>query len=127
FIGFITGTLEYLMSYKTIFIDDENGGIHKPNSWFSKKVMIIFQLFLFIGLTICILFLGKQVRYMQTKDLGSDTENAVGCSTLHHRSLKSFLHTKSYIKATTYSESPFKSTLNLGKLNNAKTNEAREA
>ncbi|MGE5944246.1 MAG: ABC transporter permease, partial [Flavobacteriales bacterium] len=125
-IGFITGSLEYLLSYKTIFINDDKEGNNKPNSWFSKKVMIVFQLFIFIGLAICILFLGKQVNFMQTKDLGFDTENAVSFSTLNHKSLKSFLDSKSYIKATSYSDNPFTPILNLAKLNNAKTNETIE-
>src|SRR5690606_38994225 len=108
------------------FINNDKEGINKTNSWFSKKVMIIFQLFLFIGMAICILFLGKQVNFMQSKDLGFDTENAVEFSTLNYKSLKSFLDSKSYIKATSYSDNPFTPNLNLGKLNNAKTNETIE-
>src|SRR5690606_7890118 len=49
-------------------------------SWVSKKVMIGFQLFLFVGLNICILFVGKQINYMQTKDLGFDSENVATIS-----------------------------------------------
>ena len=99
-IGFITGTLEFMLSYKAIFKTDEEKGINWTHSWISKKVMVGFQLFLFIGLTICILFVKKQINYIETKDLGFDSENVATISPYGFNEVViNELESKSYVNA----------------------------
>ena len=119
-LGLIIGSLEFVFSYKSIFI--ERPSTKKKNSWVSKKLMIGFQLFLFIGLIICILFVGKQVDYIQNKDLGYSPQNVVGLSTRNHKDLKGFLETKSYVKSTSYSQLLFSPTFGLNPLTNVESN-----
>lgn len=109
FLGLLVGSLEYALSYKSIFVK----GTSNKSSWGSKKMMIGFQLFLFMALAICILFVGKQVSFIQSKDLGFDIQNVAQISTRNDKELKGFLDTKSYIKNTSYSQGIFSSTFNL--------------
>lgn len=99
-IGFITGTLEFGLSYRAIFKADKEKGINLTNSWVSKKVMIGFQLFLFISLTMCILFVKKQINYIETKDLGFDSENVATISPFGFNEVViNELKSKSYVNA----------------------------
>ena len=117
-IGFITGGLEYLSSYKSIFSDKVTTN---NNSWLTKKIMIIFQLFLFISLTICILFISKQMHYIEHKNLGFNTKNTVTITTKNHKELKEVLESKSYVRMTSYSYSLFSESIDLASLTNKST------
>jgi len=123
-IGMVTGTLEFLLSYNTIFI--KRNASNSKNSWFSKKIMITFQLFLFLSLTICILSVTKQIDFIQNKDLGFDAENTANIPTRSHKELKGLLEAKSYIKATSYSNHLFTSTIQKSSITSASTNKEIE-
>lgn len=98
-VGLIIGLLEYALSYSTLFTYQQYKGIRMTGSWTTKKVMIGVQLSLFIGLLTCILFVGKQLRFIQNKDLGYDAENVVSVSTAGFGDeLKNELSAKSYVK-----------------------------
>lgn len=98
-IGVIIGILEYVLSYAALFEFQKYSSIRMTGSWAAKKVMIGIQLFLFIGLLTSILFVGKQLRYIQNKDLGYDAENVVSVSTAGFGDeLKNELNAKSYVK-----------------------------
>ena len=123
-IGIVTGTLEFLLSYNAIFL--KRNANSKKNSWFSKKVMITFQLFLFLSLTICILFVSKQIDFIQNKDLGFDAENTANIPTRSHKELKKLLEAKSYVKATSYSSHLFTSTIQKSPITSVGTNKEIE-
>ena len=99
FLGILIGTLEYIMTYSIIFIKSNKLKLKKR--WDAKKAIIIFQLFLFIGLFTCILFIGKQVNYIQDKDLGYDRNSVLTTRYLKGSStaLKSEIEALSYVKA----------------------------
>ena len=124
FVGFITGALEYLFSYKSIFSDKNT--LKNNNHWLAKKIMVGFQLFLCISLIICISLINKQIKYIQQKDLGYNTENTVNITTRNHKDLKNILDTKSYVKMTSYSDDLFSSSLSLAPLTNSSTNDKIE-
>ena len=113
-IGVLIGVLEYLLSYKSIFITNKE--VQPKNTWLSKKIMIVFQLFLFICLTICILFVRKQIDYIHTKDIGYDIKNVISVSSNVKKDLKNYLKTKSYVKEVSRGQSLFKTKINLEKV-----------
>lgn len=113
-VGLIIGILEYILSYRTIFVDQKYKVINTGDSWKTKKMMIGFQLALFIGLMCCILFVGKQINYIQDKDLGYDTSKVVSIRTGGFpEALKNELLAKSYVKEVSTGQSLFKPTFKL--------------
>jgi putative ABC transport system permease protein len=100
-IGIIIGTMEYLLSYKFIF---NNSKPVKTKRFFEpKRTIIVFQLLLFITLTSCILLIGKQVNYIQNKNLGFDPESVMSFVYMKNSStaLKNEIEKQSYVKAVT--------------------------
>src|SRR5690606_32858414 len=69
-IACIIGILEFILSYTQIFTDDKDQGFSHKSSWLTKKIMIWAQLFLFVSLFICLLFINKQVEFIRSKDIG---------------------------------------------------------
>ena len=113
-VGLVIGALEYALSYKTIFVVQKHKGINTGNSWKTKKVMIGFQLTLFIGLMTCILFVGKQVNYMQDKSLGYNPKEVIGIRTAgFNTELKNELLAKSYVKGVSTGRNLFRPTFKL--------------
>lgn len=113
-IGLIIGVLEYLLSYRIIFVNHKYKGNNTGNSWKTKKLLIGFQLALFIGLTTCILFVGKQINYIQDKDLGYDTSKVMSISTGgFDEELKNKLEAKSYVKGISRGQSLYRPTFRL--------------
>ena len=115
-IASIIGGLEYLFSYKSIFISSKEKEVHSKNAWFSKKIMIVFQLVVFICLSICILFVGKQINYIQSKNIGFDIKNVLSVSSIVKKDLKNFLESKSYVKHVSKGQPLFKTKFNLNKV-----------
>jgi len=115
-LGIITGSLEYMFSYKTIFKCSSLQSTFSKNTWLSKAAMIILQLFLFICLTICILFVGKQINYIQTKDVGYDIRNTISVSKNIKKDPKNYFKSKSYVKHISKGHRLFKTKFNLEKV-----------
>ncbi|PCI34824.1 MAG: hypothetical protein COB60_05705 [Flavobacteriaceae bacterium] len=112
-IGFIIGFLEFLLSYKSIFIKDNE--TPSSLSWLSKKLMIGFQLFLFISLIICILFVGKQITFIQKKDVGFNIRKIASVST-QYEPLINELESKSYVNAVARGQKLFRTKIHLEKI-----------
>ncbi|MBJ6368553.1 ABC transporter permease [Snuella sedimenti] len=122
FLGIAIGGLEFLFSYNSIFKSKANN----HGSANSKKILIGFQLFIFIGLIICILFVRKQVDYIQERDLGFSVNNVVHISTRNDKELKPFLETKSYVKSTSYSQLLYTPSFGTAPLINTKTQQVTD-
>ncbi|UNY98579.1 ABC transporter permease [Zhouia spongiae] len=113
-VGLVIGTLEFAMSYKAIFVNRKNENGKWGSSWFSKKVIIGFQLVLLIGLMSSIFLIRKQVQYIETKDLGFD-KNVVTVSPygVDGEVLMNELKAKSYINDVAVGDILFRSQFNL--------------
>jgi len=98
-VGLIIGTMEYLLSYKFIFTNTTT--IKSKRIFEPKRIIIVFQLFLFITLTSCILLIEKQVNYIQNKDLGFDPASVMSFGYMRNSStaLKNEIEKQSYVKA----------------------------
>lgn len=115
-VGLIIGILEYALSYRTIFVDHKHKGINTGNSWKTKKTMIGFQLTLFIGLMCCILFVGKQINYMQNIDFGYNIKNVISVSSAVKKDLKNYLKAKSYVKEVSKGQALYKTKFRLDEI-----------
>ncbi len=106
-LGFIIGAFQYLLSYKNIF--SEQQWSNRINSWSSKRIMICFQLCIFIALIIGVTFIGKQVNYIEQKDIGFKFDNVLGVIPAEYgEALKNELTSKSYVKGIAGGETLFK-------------------
>jgi putative ABC transport system permease protein len=96
-IGVVIGTLEYIFSYNSNFSSSSFKSTWKP-----KRFMIIFQLFLFVGLLICLFFVNKQINFIQHKDLGYNPNNVVSVASgnpKYRTEFKNSITSKSYVKS----------------------------
>jgi len=96
-VGVVIGTLEYIFSYQSNFSSSSF-----KNSWKPKRFMIIFQLFLFVGLLICLFFVNKQINFIQHKDLGYNPKNVVSVASgnpKYRTEFKNSITSKSYVKS----------------------------
>ncbi|MBJ6368552.1 ABC transporter permease [Snuella sedimenti] len=106
FIGFIIGVFQYLLSYRAVFSESKT---QISNSWMTKRLMITFQIFLFIGLIICVSIIKKQVDFIETKDVGFNFHNVIGVfPDKHGEELKDELLSKSYVEKIAGGETLFK-------------------
>ncbi|WP_188231555.1 ABC transporter permease [Aestuariibaculum sediminum] len=106
FIGFTIGVFQYFLSYHSVFSINKT---QTSNSWMTKRVLINFQLFLFIGLIISMLFIRKQVNYIETKDIGFNFKNVLGViPDKYGEELKNELLSKSYVEKIAGGQTIFK-------------------
>ena len=113
FIGSIMGTLEFILSYKSIFGVGRGKNEKWNSAWFSKRIIVGFQLVLLIGLLISILLISKQVKYIQTKDLGFDKSVVFISPTGLNDVLLNELRSKSYINNLAIGDMLFNEKFNL--------------
>ncbi|WP_186754015.1 ABC transporter permease [Echinicola salinicaeni] len=97
-LGGIIGLMEYILSYNSIFVK-EHGKVISASVG-SKKLMIGFQLFLFIGLMSCILIVRKQLDFVHELDKGFDIEAIVGVRVLDDSNeIRNLLSANSHVES----------------------------
>ena len=108
-VGIIIGLLEYAFSYTTLFTLKHPGSIRLSGLWTVKKVMIGIQLSLFIALLTCILVVGKQIHFIEHKNLGYNAQNVVSVSIAGYGDeLKNELSQKSFVKDVSIGQNIYK-------------------